>query len=174
MHPDGRLQRLRIAIAHPGEVRAGWWVLSEIAAALRPGLRARASAGDAFEQLVAAVPFYDGLTLEEIGGHGVRWPERPQAPTMALESAPDLPDGAAAGAARSPSTGGACCALGTYRPIWAAPEVEISPALKYLVPDQQVELSPEDAQRLQIADGEEVVVASERDAGCTRGLTSAH
>ena len=26
--------------------------------------------------IVAAVPFYTGLTLEEIGGHGVRWPER--------------------------------------------------------------------------------------------------
>ena len=30
-HPDGRIQRLRIAIAHPGEVRAGWSVLSELA-----------------------------------------------------------------------------------------------------------------------------------------------
>ena len=36
VHPDGRLQRLRIAIAHPGEVRAGWSVLAELA-------RARAS-----------------------------------------------------------------------------------------------------------------------------------
>src|SRR5207245_219907 len=30
VHPDGRVQRLRTAIAHPGEVRAGWWVISEI------------------------------------------------------------------------------------------------------------------------------------------------
>ncbi|MFZ1992657.1 MAG: molybdopterin dinucleotide binding domain-containing protein, partial [Solirubrobacteraceae bacterium] len=49
-------------------------------------------------------------------------------------------------------------ALGTYRPIWASPEVEISPALKYLIPSQQLELSPQDARRLQIVDGEEVVV----------------
>jgi NADH-quinone oxidoreductase subunit G len=27
-------------------------------------------------QLVEAVPFYHGLTLEAIGGRGVRWPER--------------------------------------------------------------------------------------------------
>ena len=53
----------------------------------------------------------------------------------------------------------ATCALGTYRPIWAAPECEISPALKFLIPEQQVELSPEDAQRLGILHGEEVVVA---------------
>ena len=83
VHPDGRLQRQRIAIAYPGEVRAGWWVLTEIAAAcgLDTGVE---RAGDAFAQLVAAVPFYEGLTLEEIGGHGVRWPERPQAQSMAL------------------------------------------------------------------------------------------
>jgi NADH-quinone oxidoreductase subunit G len=49
--------------------------------------------------------------------------------------------------------------LGTYRPIWAAPECEISPALKSLIPQQQVELSPDDAQRLGIAHGEDVLVS---------------
>ena len=33
----------------------------------------------ASQQLFDAVPFYAGLTLEEIGGKGVRWQERPQA-----------------------------------------------------------------------------------------------
>ncbi|MEA2420700.1 MAG: NADH-quinone oxidoreductase subunit, partial [Thermoleophilaceae bacterium] len=28
-HPDGRLQRVRQALGHPGQARAGWWVLSE-------------------------------------------------------------------------------------------------------------------------------------------------
>ena len=49
--------------------------------------------------------------------------------------------------------------LGTYRPIWASPECEISPALKFLIPEQQVELSPEDARRLGVLHGEEVLVA---------------
>jgi NADH-quinone oxidoreductase subunit G len=102
------------------------------------------------------VPFYEGLTLEASGGHGVRWPERPESTTMALQSAPPLPD-VAPPAREEPSPVG-MLALGTYRPLWAAPEVEVSPALKYLVPHQQVELSPEDARRLQIADGDEVVV----------------
>ena len=30
----------------------------------------------ASQQLFDAVPFYAGLTLEEIGGKGVRWQER--------------------------------------------------------------------------------------------------
>ncbi len=40
--------------------------------------------------------------------------------------------------------------LGTYRSIWAAPEVEISPALHYTIAEQLVELSPTDAARLGI------------------------
>ena len=50
-------------------------------------------------------------------------------------------------------------ALGTYRPLWAAPEVEISPALKFLIPHQTVELSIDDSERLGIHDGEHVIVA---------------
>ncbi|HXD67170.1 MAG TPA: NADH-quinone oxidoreductase subunit NuoG [Solirubrobacteraceae bacterium] len=164
VHPDGRVQRQRIAIAHPGEVRPGWWVLTEIAAAcgLDTGVE---RAGDAFAQLVAAVPFYEGLTVEEIGGRGVRWPARPQAQSMAL---PDMDpahpagdvssDGQAAAEPAAASSNGHL-RLGTYRPIWAAPECEISPALKFLIPEQQVELSPGDAQRLGIVHGEDVVVA---------------
>ena len=49
--------------------------------------------------------------------------------------------------------------LGTYRPIWAAPESRSRPRCKYLIARQQVELSPEDAGRLGIADGDEVTVS---------------
>ncbi len=49
--------------------------------------------------------------------------------------------------------------LGTYRPIWADPEVEISPALHFAVAHQQVELSPEDAARLGVVGGETVEVS---------------
>jgi NADH-quinone oxidoreductase subunit G len=163
VHPDGRVQRMRIAIAHPGEVRPGWWVLTQIASdcGLDTGVE---RAGDAFAQLVAAVPFYEGLTVEEIGGRGVRWPARPQALSMALpDSDPAHPAGAAS-SEPEPEPEPAVAVnghlrLGTYRPIWAAPECEISPALKFLIPEQQVELSPGDAERLGILHGEDVVIA---------------
>ena len=162
VHPDGRLQRLRIAIAHPGEVRPGWAVLAELARRAGTDFGVERSE-DVFEQLVAAVPFYEGLTLDELGGHGVRWPEREQAAAISAGPevagpAPATPVPAAAGASASASQNGAL-RLGTYRPIWAAPECEISPALQYLIPAQQVELSPDDARRLGIADGDEVEVA---------------
>jgi NADH-quinone oxidoreductase subunit G len=160
VHPDGRLQRQRIAIAYPGEVRPGWWVLSEIAAACGVDTDVH-RAGDAFAQLAETVPFYAGLTYEEIGGRGLRWPERPQAQSMALHDG--APEATSPEPADTPEPGAALAnghlRLGTYRPIWASPECEISPALKFLIPEQQVELSPDDAQRLGILHGEDVVVA---------------
>ena len=77
-HPDGRLQRLRPAVAWPGSTRAEWLVIDELAAGLGLELGID-TATDVSRQLFDAVPFYAGLTLEEIGGRGVRWQERPQA-----------------------------------------------------------------------------------------------
>ncbi|MBV8220577.1 MAG: molybdopterin-dependent oxidoreductase, partial [Solirubrobacterales bacterium] len=160
VHPDGRIQRMRTAIAHPGSVRSGWSVIAEL------GRRAGLDTGVltspmAFAQLVEAVPFYRGLTLEEVGGRGVRWPEREAAsemPAAGDEARPTEAAAAAFGVSADGATRSSNGALrvGTYRSIWAAPEVEISPALKYTIPRQQVELSPEDAQRLGIANGDPI------------------
>jgi NADH-quinone oxidoreductase subunit G len=154
VHPDGRLQRLRIAIERPGEVQPGWAVIAELARLAGTELGVDRSA-DAFEQLVAAVPFYDGITLDEIGGQGVRWPERVE--TWDARR----PDGGrdSEAPARVPASSNGALRVGTYRPIWAAPECEISPALQYLIPGQQLELSPDDARRLGVSDGDEVTVA---------------
>jgi NADH-quinone oxidoreductase subunit G len=78
VHPDGRIQRLRPAVKRPGAVRAGWQALADLAASVGLDLGVR-SAGEASRQLFDAVAFYAGLTLEEIGGKGVRWQERPAA-----------------------------------------------------------------------------------------------
>ena len=154
VHPDGRLQRLRAAIAHPGEVRAGWSVIAEVARRTGHDLGVLTSAM-AFRQLVTAVPFYEGLTLEEIGGQGVRWPGRRQATAMPSGAVPAAGQPAKRPAARR--TKGRL-RLGTYRPIWAAPEVEISPALHFTIASQRIELSPADAERLGVMDGEQVEV----------------
>jgi NADH-quinone oxidoreductase subunit G len=156
VHPDGRLQRMRTAIAHPGDVRSGWWVVTELAK--RAGLDLGVLTSPmAFAQLVEAVSFYGGLTLEEIGGRGVRWQEReaasafpaPDASTAATPTPPAVPAVATNGTLR----------LGTYRSIWAAPEVELSPALIFTIARQQIEISPEDAHRLGIGPGDAVDVS---------------
>jgi NADH-quinone oxidoreductase subunit G len=157
VHPDGRLQRLRTAIAHPRDVRAGWSVIAELAKPCGLDLGVLTSSM-AFRQLVEAVPFYNGLTLEEIGGRGVRWPEREAA------SAFDVGDKARIEVKIAQTPGAAqdgALLLGTYKPIWASPEVEISPALHYTIARQQAELSPEDARGLGIATGDKLVVSQD-------------
>jgi NADH-quinone oxidoreductase subunit G len=153
VHPDGRLQRLRTAIAHPGDVRSGWWILAEIAKLCGTDLGVMTSPM-AFAQLVDAVPFYEGITLDAIGGRGVRWPEGPGAARFVAPAAP-----AASKSSNGPPPVAGELALGTYRPIWAAPEVEVSPALKFIAARQQVEMSPDDARRLSLADGAEAEVS---------------
>ena len=75
VHPDGRVQRLRPAVARPGECRAEWQVLADLAQ--RIGLDLDVLSGAMVsQQLFEAVPQYAGLTLEEIGGKGIRWQER--------------------------------------------------------------------------------------------------
>jgi len=152
VHPDGRLQRLRTAIAHPRQVRAGWWVICEVAKRCGLDLGVLTSSM-AFSQLVEAVPFYAGLTLEQIGGRGVRWPERAQASAFVVGDIPPI----RGEIAQHPPNG--ALRLGTYKPIWAAPEVEISPSLHYTIARQQAELSPEDARRLGISSGERLQIS---------------
>jgi NADH-quinone oxidoreductase subunit G len=154
-HPDGRVQRLRPAIARPDQVRGEWQVLADLSRRLghEPGVLTGPMAS---QVLFDAIGFYAGLTLDEIGGRGVRWPARPaaaawpQADTgpFGLETPPHAP------------TPNGALRLGTFRSIWAAPEVELSPSLKFLRQRQRAELSPADAQRLGIAHGDHVTVGS--------------
>ena len=161
VHPDGRLQRLRAAIGHPGSVRAGWSVIAEIAS--RAGLDTGVLTSPmAFAQLVQAVPFYRGITLEAIAGRGVRWPELDVAselPAPASDVVRPAAAGAGIGVRDDVASSNGALRLGRYRSIWASPEVEISPALLFTVARQQVELSPDDARRLGIGDGDVIDVS---------------
>jgi NADH-quinone oxidoreductase subunit G len=151
-HPDGRVQRVRQAIGRPGEVRAQTQVLLELISGLL-GSTISLSGPEIFRQVASAVPFYGGLTYEEIGGRGIRWQDRDAAskldatplPPTDLESAPELP-----------SEG---LRLGTAPSLWASRETDHAPVLRFLAPSQRAELSSADAQRLGIAPGDEVEVA---------------
>ena len=173
-HPDGRVQRVRPSVPHPDETRHGWQWLAELAARLghETGID---SAPEALAALAADVPFYAGLTHEEIGGGGVRWQEREQASAWARDEIPPtessasrpVPSGAGADRAAGPPspTGTSSLAptelrVGSYRDLWAAEVTERSPALRFLMPGQTLEVSLADAERLGISQGDDVDVRS--------------
>ncbi len=54
--------------------------------------------------------------------------------------------------------------LGTYRDLWAGPITELNPPLKFLTPHQRMRISPTDAQRLDLKNGEAVRVSQNGNA----------
>jgi NADH-quinone oxidoreductase subunit G len=151
-HPDGRLQRVRQALGHPGETRAGWWVLAELCERVGAGLRVQ-SAPAVTAALAEAVPFYAGISLEEIGGRGVRWQDRdaaaaldPGAPSSEMLAAPP------------PASEG--LQLASAPDFWGGPEIEHAPALRFLAIGPRVELSVADARAAGVDTGDEVRVSA--------------
>jgi NADH-quinone oxidoreductase subunit G len=145
-HPDGRIQRVRQALGHAGESRAAWWVLEDLCGRLGAGTGALSSAA-VTALMFDAVPFYGDITLDELGGEGIRWQDREAAqaapgdelPSDRLEQPPAAPDGMVLGSAPS---------------LWTGPAVEQSPSLRFLDTGPRVLVSPEDARELGVTDGE--------------------
>jgi NADH-quinone oxidoreductase subunit G len=159
-HPDGRLQRVRPAAGRPGDIRPGWQTLAAISSALGHDTGVT-SQPTAFEALKAGVPFYASITDADIGGRGARWQETESAralPTPAAPSGTGSPDTQRDSASGESVPDGAL-ALGTYRDLWAGPITELNPPLKFLKPSQRLEVSPEDASRLNLSHGDPVRVA---------------
>ena len=164
-HPDGRVQRLRPAIGRPkgrtGEsgsgVRPLWQVIADVAE--RAGLELGVRTGPmASKLLFEAVPFYAGLDA--------RRDRRPRRPLARLRGRrrvrgrrPGSPPSSRCPDA-VPATSEGALRLGTFRSLWSSKEVDVSPSLRFLRPRQVVELSPVDAERLGIREGDQVEVGS--------------
>ncbi|HEV7769805.1 MAG TPA: molybdopterin-dependent oxidoreductase, partial [Solirubrobacterales bacterium] len=184
-HPDGRLQRVRPSASRLGDIRPNIQVLNELSTALGQdtGITSQPAA---FAALVSAVPFYAGIDDTVIGGRGIRWQDTDAAAAVPVaggadgtDSADATPRGSAGvsasgdGAPRSVSaepvpsalsssdTGSAKAklALGTYRDLWAGPITELNPPLKFLTPQQRLELSPTDAESLNLKTGDHARVS---------------
>jgi len=158
-HPDGRVQRVRQGVPNPGRARPTWEVLVELSALLgeETGID---SVTEALARIASEVPFYEGITEDEIGGLGIRWQERdaankfPPAPGQPSEGSSGGPPG------DGPTPADGNLRAGAYRDLWAAEVTDRSPALRFLAPKQTIELAPHDAERLGIGGGDEVDVRS--------------
>jgi NADH-quinone oxidoreductase subunit G len=161
-HPDGRLQRVRPSASRPGDIRPNWGVLAELSLALGHDTGV-SSQPTAFEALTNAVPFYSGITDSDIAGRGIRWQE-----TSARANTPEPAEASGAGSPKHSSEAPAerfgdpapdALTLATYRDLWAGPITELNPPLRFLAPQQRVELSIADADRLDLTHNDEVTVS---------------
>ena len=85
----------------------------------------------ASRRLFDAVPFYAGLTLEEIGGRGVRWQERDAAASFPAGARRRRGRARAAELGDDPDVALRAREVAGFRSVWDAPEVEHSPALEF-------------------------------------------
>jgi NADH-quinone oxidoreductase subunit G len=159
-HPDGRLQRVRPSAGRPDQVRPNIQVLSDLAAnlGLQTGIDSQPTA---FAALTQAVSFYSDISDDQINGRGIRWQDTPAAaklPAATGASEPDSPD-TQPHRASAESGSDALLLLGTYRDLWAGPITELNPPLKFLAPQQRVEISIADAERLGLKSGDAVRVS---------------
>ncbi|MFL5834022.1 MAG: molybdopterin oxidoreductase family protein [Solirubrobacterales bacterium] len=186
-HPDGRLQRVRPAAGRPGYIQPNITVLSELAKALDldTGINSQPTA---FAALTDAISFYNGIKDSDVGGRGLRWQDRQGSTSARTGTENPGPSGPAEGgspdtqrdapismvqpdptprgvASADPPSAGPPTAtngnllLGTYRDLWAGPVTELNPPLKFLTPQQRVEISSADAQSLDLASGDQVRVS---------------
>jgi NADH-quinone oxidoreductase subunit G len=153
-HPDGRVQRVRQALGHAGEVRPGWHVLHDLCERIGVGFGAL-TAPMVTARLAETVPFYAGITLEEIGGLGVRWQEREAASALQPEEISTAP----LAVPPAPDRGLRLAAAPT---LWTGPEVEHSPSLRFLSTRARAEISVEDAREAGVENGEEVILSTDQ------------
>ena len=149
MNLEGRVQRLRRTALPPCPDELAW--ISELAE--RFGTELPPHAAGVYEELRSRL--FRDLSLQDIG---LRAPLPARAPYEQPEQAttaapPPLPapgDEHFVGELR----------LHRFRPLFAGPAVERVPELQFLRPVAEVELSPSDAERRGIANGDSVLVRS--------------
>ena len=168
---DRRVQLSRPVAPPPGEARQDWEILCQVAERLGHPMP-YASVAEVFDELVEAAPLYANLSHANLGGRG-RWypcpsPDSEGEPLLfgdefpigrgrfvaaEIGQAPDLPD------AEYPLV------LNTGRQLqhWhTGTMTRRSRALDAIAPEAMVEIHPEDAARLGIAERELVRVSSRR------------
>ena len=171
---ERRVQRVRAALKAPGEARSHWWVMQELGKRLGKDL-GFSSAHAVYEDMRKSATSYTGITWERIDDIGLQWPcptlEHPG--TMLLHRdgkftrgkglfsatrwipQAELPD------SEYPLV------LTTGRRLWhyhSGTQTRNSVGMENLFPEELIEISNADAQKLQVKTGDMVRVSSRRGA----------
>jgi predicted molibdopterin-dependent oxidoreductase YjgC len=153
----GRLQAVRAAKRPPGQARADWWIIAELARRMVDDRQQKAwefaGAESVFDEITRVLPAYRGLSLSQLGDGG--WQPPAAAPATArrsfspvtpaqVHSDPDFP--------LTLVTGKLLYDRGTI--------LSRSQTIQKLVPEAFVMIHPRDAAKQDLVDGGEVSVVS--------------
>ena len=180
---DRRVQRVRKAVEPPGQARADWEIICDLARAVGYPMPHYGSPAEIYAEMASLSPKFAGISHDRIEVEGgLQWPcesaDDPGTPTLHGDG---------------PLKGKAAFQAVAYRPSLELPDDEwplvlstgrtlyhynaatqtrrdSGPALKQ--PENFVEVHPRDARRLGIEDGERVLVSSRRGTvGATAVVT---
>jgi formate dehydrogenase major subunit len=170
---ERRVQRVRKAVTSPGEAKPDWEIITLVAGKLGAGWR-YSSAEEVFEEVRKVTASYAGITYERIENEGIAWPcpntDHPGTPILhtaafsrgkGLFSVCEHIDPAELPDSEYPLL------LSTGRILYQYHTATMSRRSKGLVsrtPQAFVEIHPEDAARLGIAQGDKIEVSSRRGA----------
>ena len=170
---ERRVQRVRAAVPPPGEARPDWWITAQLARRLGFSGFEWESAADVFDELASLMPIYNGLTWERItNGPGLNWPvphaDHPGTPRLHEDGFP---------------IGRGIFKIVEYRdpaefisdeyPVWLTTGRRLqayhtrtqtgrAAGIDYLLPEESLEVHPEDVVKLGLSDGGWARVTSPR------------
>jgi len=161
---ERRVQRVRAAVPPPGEAKPDWWIVAQIAKRLGFQGFEWNSAQEVFDEAASLMPIYTGITWERISeGPGINWP----APEKGHPGTPRLHE-------NGPINGRGVFKIVEYRdpaevisdeyPVWLTTGRRLQSyhtrtqtgragGIDYLLPEELLEVNPDDVQRWGLADG---------------------
>ena len=155
---SGRFQAVRAAKRPPGQARADWWIIAELAKRMVDEKRRNtwdfASAGDVLGEISRAVPVYRGLDYAAMGEQGWQSPAPSLVPSRTfVRVEPSFP----------PSDPDYPLALVVGRLLYdRGTLLGHAEQIQGLVPDGFVMIHPTEAEALGLSDGDSVSVVSMR------------
>lgn len=168
---ERRVQRVRKAVEPPGQARPDWVILSELASRLGYPMRYDHPA-QIWDELARNTPILAGISYDRIELQGIQWPcPTPDHPgtqflhqeVFVTEQGYFQPVDHVPPAEAPDEEYPLVLTTGRRRPTYhTGTQTGRAAGFEALVPHEWVEVSPEDAADLRLADGEEVAVVSRR------------
>ena len=171
---ERRVQRLRAAVQPPGVARPDWWILSELAKRMKiPGFEYSAPR-EVFDELCRVSPLYAGLDWDRIERSEYQWPvpskDHPGTPRLHEE---EFPNGR--GIFKQITYRDPAETISEEFPIWlttgrrlasyhSRTQTGRAKGIDYLLPEELLEVHPDDVAAWGLSDGATCRMASARGA----------